>query len=98
MAVSAHQIFEVIKTYIDKQGNPYPAWYTGIASNIETRLFIDHNVSQVNDKWIHDECQTNECARDVEAALLNLGCDGGSGGDQTSTHVYAYLKSPATKP
>lgn len=98
MAASAQQIFDGIKVYIDKQGKPYSAWYAGITTNAETRLFEGHNVPRENGIWAHNECQTNEAARNVEAALLKLGCEGGSGGgDKTSIHVYAYLKSPTTK-
>jgi len=99
MGKTAHQIFGGIKGYIDKQGEPYHAWYGGIASDLKTRLFIHHNVSEANGKWVYDQCSTNQDARDVVAALLNLGCDGGSGDeDQSSTYIYAYLKTPNTKP
>lgn len=99
MAKTAQQVFDGIKEYVDNQGKPYAAWYAGITSDIETRLFADHDVSRTSDKWVYDECENNQGARNVEDALLKLGCDGGSGGgDQSSTHVYAYLKSPSTKP
>jgi len=99
MAVTAQQVFNEIKAYIDKQGKPYSAWYAGIASDAKTRLFVDHNVSRTNDKWVYDQCTNNQSARNVEDALLKLGCDGGSGGgDQSSTYVYAYLKLPSTTP
>jgi hypothetical protein len=99
MGKTAHQVYEGIKGYMDKQGKPYPAWYAGIASDAKTRLFVGHNVSEANGKWAYDQCSTNQDARDAEAALLNLGCEGGSGGgDQSSTYVYAYFKTPGTKP
>lgn len=98
MAETVQQVYDGIKAYIDNQGQPYSSWYAGIASNAETRLFTDHNVSRENDKCVHNQCAGNQDARNVEAVLLKLGCDGGGGGDQSSTHVYAYLKSPNTKP
>jgi len=99
VAKTERQVFEGIKAYIDKQGKPYSAWYAGIASDAEARLFVGHNVSRTNDKWAYDQCIDNRGARNVEDALLKLGCDGGSGGgDQSSTYVYSYLKSLGTKP
>jgi hypothetical protein len=99
MATSAQRAFDEIKAYIDKLGWPYSAWYAGIASNVETRLFTDHNISRSDDKWVYDGCPNNQGARSVESELLKLGCDGGSGGgDQSSTYAYAYLKSHGTNP
>ncbi len=99
MASSAQEAFDGIKVYIDGKGKPYSAWYAGIASNAEARLFQDHNVSKENGIWVYDKCPSNEGARNVEAELHKLGCDGaGGGGDQSSTYVYAYLKTPTTRP
>jgi hypothetical protein len=99
MAKTAHEVYGGIKAYIDKKGGRYPVWYVGIASDARNRLFIEHNVSEVNGIWVYDQCTNNQAARDAEAALLNLGCEGGGGGgDQSSTYVYAYFKTPNTKP
>jgi hypothetical protein len=99
MAMSAQQAFDKIKAHIDKIGKPYSSWYVGITADPEARLFKDHNVSRENDAWTYQNCHTNEDARNVESLLLSFGCDGGSGGgDNTSTYVYAYLKTTNTKP
>ncbi len=99
MAETAQQIFDKIKEYISGHGRPYQEWYAGITSDIETRLFKDHNVLRDNGIWVYNECNNNEIARSVEDGLIRLGCDGGSGGgDQSSTCVYAYLKLTSTKP
>lgn len=52
------------------------------------------------DHWyIARQCQSNETARNVEDALLKLGCAGGpGGGDLTTVYVYAYLKGAMTDP
>ena len=77
----------------DQRGN----WYVGIASDIQTRLFGDHNVHPTNHVWIHSRAVNAAHARSAEAMLLNLGYDGGkSGGDDTTVHVYAFRKDVGT--
>ena len=62
-----------------------------------TRIFTDHNVTEKGGQWIARECDNHMQARAAEKALLEYGCDGGpGGGDENSTWVYAYLKTPQT--
>ncbi len=99
MAESAEEAYFKINGHIEKQGGAHSDWYCGIASNIEDQLFYDHNVSRENDLWVDSECESSGTARAVRKALLELGCDGGRGGeDEDSIYVYAYLKSSATVP
>jgi hypothetical protein len=73
------------------------SWYVGIASDIQSRLFGDHNVHPQNNVWIHRQATNANHARSAEATLLSLGYDGGrSGGDHTTVHVYAFRKDPGT--
>lgn len=73
------------------------SWYVGIASNIQDRLFGDHNVHATNHVWIHRQAIDANHARSAEAILLNMGYDGGrSGGDTATKHVYAFRKDPGT--
>ena len=99
MAISAQQAYNEIKAYIDKSGEPYRSWYVGIASSPRNRLFEDHNVSEENGRWIYRTCSTDKDARAVEEALLKLDCDGDvGGGDESTTAVYAYVKTSNTNP
>lgn len=99
MAIPAQQAYDEIKAYIDKQDSPYPSWYAGIASDTRSRLFEEHNVSEKDDFWIYRKCPNDQSARNAEEALLKLGCDGApGGGDESTTSVYAYLKSSNTNP
>jgi hypothetical protein len=76
-----------------------PQWYVGIASDVRQRLFGDHRVSAEQDAWAHIPADTSAIARSVETTYHNAGCDGGpGGGDNTTTIVYAYLKSSRTDP
>ena len=91
--------FFKISARIEKQGGAHSDWYCGITSNVEDRLFYDHNVSREKDLWVDSECESSGAARAVAKALLELGCDGGvEGGDKDSIYVYAYLKSSSTVP
>ncbi len=98
MAASAEVAFFKISARIEKQGGAHSDWYCGIASNVGDQLFSDHNVSREKDLWVDSECESSGAARAVKKALLELGCDGGIGGDEDSIYVYVYLKSSSTVP
>lgn len=91
---SSQNVYSQILAHI---GTNYSAWYAGIASNWEDRLFVDHSVPRQGCGYIARQCFTDADARAVEQALLKLGCDGGpSGGDRTTVYVYAYQKLRGT--
>lgn len=95
----AQNVYEEIVFHTKKQGGLYRQWYVGITSDWEDRLFNAHQVPKKEYWYIARQCYSNADARDVEQALLNLGCDGGrGGGDQSAVYVYAYLKGPNTNP
>lgn len=78
---------------------PYRSCYFGITSNVQDRLFGDHNVSEKTDHWIYRTAATDTVAREIEKHFLNLGMDGGGGGgDASAKIVYAYKKNGHTKP
>lgn len=74
-------------------------WYVGIASDVEQRLFSDHNVDKADGEWAYAPADTSEIARAVEQYFLDASFDGGpGGGDATTNVVYVYLKAGATNP
>ncbi len=98
-SVTAQEAYNQIVAHIKSQGGAYSTWYAGVASDAKQRLFHDHSVSQKDAWWIYRTCPSDQAARNVEDALLKLGCDGGSGGGDSSTiQVYAYLKTRSTNP
>ena len=95
----AQEVYDEIVAYIKKIGRAYSQWYCGIAADWEDRLFNEHQVPRKGSPWIALRCYNNDSARNVESALLDLGCDGGpSGGDEATVYVYAYLKGSMTNP
>mgnify|MGYP001573675134 CR=1 FL=1 len=97
--MTAQQIAQDFKEYMAKNGGSYNDWYVGITSDINQRLFTDHDVRENGDAWIHAPADTNNVARSVEKYFLDLGCDGGTGGgDYTSKTVYTYKKNSHTNP
>lgn len=93
------EIVADITAYIGKSGSQYYSeWYAGIASDIEQRLFGDHNVPRQGAWWIYRKANSDDEARQAETELLELGCKGGGGGgDEDTVFVYAYKITPTTK-
>jgi len=98
-AQKAQDVYDSIVAYIKEHGGAYSDWYAGIASDWRERLVVDHNVAREHRWWIARQCHTHTAARNVEDALIELGCDGApGGGDEDTIYVYAYLKGAVTKP
>lgn len=96
---TAQQAIQEIDDYIRKHGGPYSAWYAGIATDPRSRPFNDHGVAEKGDAWIYVDCLTDSAARKVEEHFLAKGCDGDTGGGDSSTkYAYAYKKNAHTKP
>jgi len=97
MAKSKQEIINEIAAYF--KGIPYKQCYVGITSDVESRLFGDHNVSKATGRWIYATASSNRVAREIEQHFLDAGMDGGpGGGDATSRIVYAYKKTSYTNP
>jgi len=91
------EIKKEILAYINKWGGVFSNWYAGIAKDPRDRLFKDHNV-EYEGAWIFRGCVSSRIARELEVELIELGCDGGSGGgDKETVFIYAYLISDKTK-
>jgi len=100
MAVkNAQSIVDEICAHILKEGSNLSSWYVGITENLEKRLFGDHRVPKKEQWWIHRKAASSDDARAIEKALIDWGCDGGTGGgDDDAIFVYAYLKTVITNP
>ena len=92
-------VYNEIVAYMKLNDGKYSNWYCGIASDLVGRLFEDHQVPKEGHPCIGRQCYTDDDARAVENALLELSCDGAlGGGDENSLYVYAYLKGSMTNP
>ena len=100
MTKTKQDIINDLDAYIKDGGGGYPAWYVGIASDADDRVFSDHKVKEKGDWWIFRQASTSAVAREIEDYFVNtLGTDGGSGGGDTGTDtVYAYKKASHTHP
>jgi hypothetical protein len=97
MAKSKQEIIDDIAAHF--KGIAYKNCYVGITSDVESRLFEDHNVSRENGHWIYGTASSNSVAREIEQHFLDAGMDGGlGGGDAASRIVYAYKKTSYTDP
>lgn len=91
---------EIINDFFDHFNDiPYSECYIGIASDIDSQLFNNHNVSEENGHWIYRPTPSRASALEIERRFLNAGMDGGEEGrDNNSTIVYAYRKTLSTIP
>jgi hypothetical protein len=96
---SADVIYYDIIAHIEKEGGRASTWYAGITGDIATRLFGAHCVPREGHWYIYRQTGSQESARAIEEALLEYGCDGGSGGGGNNcSYVYAYKKTLITDP
>ncbi len=86
-----------ISDYITEAGGGLHKWYIGVTANPENRVFDFHNVPKTVGYYIIVPCVSELAARNTEKHFLNEGMDGGDGGGNNPTHVYAYLVTNDTK-
>jgi len=92
------EVYDFLVNHMKKCNPSYSKWYAGIATDPRDRLFVDHNVDEENGTWAYETCATSDGARNVEKALLDLGCQGGDGGGDSSTKsCYVYLITSQTR-
>lgn len=97
MAKTKQEVINDITSHF--KGKAYSDCYVGITSDVDSRLFGDHNVSKENGHWIYRTANTDTVAREIEQYFINAGMDGGGGGGgETSKIVYAYKKTSSTAP
>jgi len=74
---------------IKKNGGIASEWYTGIASDAKERLG-QHKA--LDSRWIYDEADSVDVARNVEEHMTKVvkTKGRGGGGDENSTWVYCY--------
>ena len=92
-----NKIINDILTYVGNQKKS--DWYVGIATDIEERLFSNHNVAKNGSAgWIFRTAVSEQNARDTEKYLLNhYEFKGGAGGGICPKCVYAYKITSYTK-
>lgn len=96
-AKTAAAIVGEIDAHIVQSNIPITAWYVGITSDINQRLFGDHNVPGKDHWYIYRKAFNDSEARAIEARYHKLGCKGaGGGGDHNTIYVYAYEITPVT--
>lgn len=93
MAVS--RIVSALRKTILDDGGPRRSFYVGITHDLARRLAW-HFVSPDDAETY--ECDSNAAARDVEAAMIDWGTDGRTGGDHEGTRfVYCYKITQQTR-
>ena len=98
MRMTKKQIINDITNYLTQCGiKTWNEVYVGIAEDPRDRLFNGHRVNKESGIYIACEAFSSQDAREVEKTLLAQGADGGpGGGDDDTTCVYAYKKTPYT--
>jgi hypothetical protein len=98
---SASKIINDMSRYIAEKGGKPSDWFVGIASDCQ-ELFDKRRVPREGHPHVYFEaCNSREAAA-IEAHFRQFGFDvnlgGVDSGDETEVYVYAYLKSPVTRP
>ena len=97
MAKSKQEIINEIANHF--ADTSYSDCYIGVTSDVEQRLFVDHNVSKEKGHWIYRTASSSSIAREIEQHFLEQNMDGGTGGgDKYSEIVYVYKKTSYTSP
>lgn len=91
------KIVNDILVHVDECGWGEYGWYVGIATDIEKRLFSDHNVNKEKKSCIYRLATSEHEARETEKELLaRKQFKGGPGGGDKPLYVYAYKITTAT--
>jgi len=94
----AQQIVDAIGSHIRENGGGYPSWYVGIAADPKDRLINGHSADGNANAAVYWDCGSDAVARQVEAAFIKAGCQGGGGGgDRNTRFAYIYLVSLSTR-
>lgn len=93
------QIIASFEEYIRENGQYYPEWYVGIATDPDDRMFSGHGVDSGSGIWIYwDIPQHTSIVRMIEKYFIKKGARGGSGGgDDDTQYIYAYKITPQTR-
>lgn len=93
------RIISEIVNYVQQNGGEFSSWYVGIAADARSCLFKDHGVDEAAGQWIYENAMTESCARSAKRQLIeNHKLQGVVGGaDYSTTCVYAYKVTPATR-
>jgi hypothetical protein len=86
-----------IDNRIHRSKRGYPDWYVGIAANPRERLFLGHNVSELNGTWLYRDAGSVFTARDIEAIFIEKGCKSGITREDDPHYVYAYQMTRTTR-
>ena len=100
MPKSERSILNAIVAFIRSEGGTFDTWYSGITSDIQSRLFGDHGVPEKDHWYIYRKAESLASAKKIELALiLKYGTDGDPGGGDVDTNfVYSYKKTSVTNP
>lgn len=100
MLYTGKEIVSKIKGHIRRRGNSFPSWVVGLSKDAREDLSKRHHVQQKVDRWILMHATSPTVARKVKDFLAQkLGVMAHKGReDEAADFVYAYQRSPTTKP
>lgn len=81
---------DYIDSYISVNGGSYNGWYVGVTADTHRRLFDEHKVDLSDGYYKCKEASSEYQARLSEQRLIEMGCQGGTGGGKNATWVYVY--------
>ena len=92
MSPTQEKAISAIEVHMGKFTSPPTNWYIGIANNVRQKLFIEHNVSEQNDKWIYTTLESNDSAKEIKRHFVNIGLQSEDSNDELGNIIFAYQK------
>ena len=94
-----YQIIDTLDEFIRRNSYTYRDWYVGLAANVESNLFKEHQLSPETDVWTIEEIPDAKEGVRIREYFLNMGCVSGIS-DVTfqARYVYLYRRSAKSNP
>lgn len=97
MPKSKSEILDDLQEFMGRHGGNYKEWYVGSSKDPKQQLFKVHNFKK-GDKGLFRQAASEIQAAEISEFFTNLGAKGDDGVTRDADYVYAYKRSPHTKP
>jgi len=97
LSKSKSEILDDFQSFMSKHGANYKEWYVGTAEDPKAQMFKVHGF-QNGDKGLYRQANSELQAAEVAEFFTNMGSKGDDSVKRGADCVYAYKRSPHTRP